>query len=287
MKSDLYQKVTDKILADLENGVKPWAKPWNAGNANGRIQRPLRHNGQPYNGINVLMLWSDAQDKGFESPMWMTFRQAKELGGHVRKGEKGSLVVYANRITKRDKDTDEEHSFMLWKGYTVFNVDQIDDLPDSYYGSKPEPINVEERNETAERFAAATQAMIQHGGNRAFYAPSVDHVQMPHFEFFRDAGSYYATLMHELTHWTSAKPRLDRKLGKRFGDEAYAAEELIAEMGAAFLCADLGLSPEPRDDHASYIDSWVKVLKNDKRAIFTAASQASKAADYLNGLQKL
>ncbi len=279
--------MTDKILADLENGVKPWAKPWNAGNANGRIQRPLRHNGQPYNGINVLMLWSDAQDKGFESPMWMTFRQAKELGGHVRKGEKGSLVVYANRITKRDKDTDEEHSFMLWKGYTVFNVDQIDDLPDSYYGSKPEPINVEERNETAERFAAATQAMIQHGGNRAFYAPSVDHVQMPHFEFFRDAGSYYATLMHELTHWTSAKPRLDRKLGKRFGDEAYAAEELIAEMGAAFLCADLGLSPEPRDDHASYIDSWVKVLKNDKRAIFTAASQASKAADYLNGLQKL
>lgn len=172
------------------------------------------------------------------------------------------------------------------KGYTVFNVEQIERLPAQYY-AKPEPrIDPVQRIAHAESFAAATGAAIQHGGTMAYYSVTADRVQMPPFETFRDAVSYYATLIHELTHWTRHPSRLDRDLGrKRWGDEGYAMEELVAELGAAFLCADLGLIPEQRDDHAAYIASWLKVLSDDKRAVFTAASHAQRAADYLHGLQ--
>lgn len=290
MKADVYTRITDKIVADLEQGVRPWLKPWNAEHAAGRITRPLRFNGTPYNGINALVLWASAEERGFAAPIWMTFRQAKELGAHVRKGEKGSLVVYANTITKNETDPetgeDEEQTIPFMKGYTVFNVEQIEDLPPHYYAVAEPQLDPVERNDHAERFFAETRADIRHGGNQAYYAIGADYVQMPPFEAFKDAESYYATLAHEMTHWTRHKTRLDRDFGrKRWGDEGYAMEELVAELGSAFLAADLALTPEPREDHAAYIGSWLKVLKQDKRAIFSAAAHAQKAADYLASLQ--
>ena len=287
-RTDVYTRVTHKIIADLEQGVRPWQKPWNAEHAAGRITRPLRHNGTPYRGVNVLLLWSDAMDKGFNAPFWMTFKQAQELGANVRKGEHGSLVVYADRYTKTETDEqgqESEREIPFMKGYTVFNVEQIDGLPAHYTAKAAEPPAPMARIEHAEAFFTATGATVRHGGNRAFYASSQDFVQMPPRESFRDAEAYSATLAHELTHWTSHPSRLARELGKRFGDNAYAAEELIAEMGSAFLCADLGITPEVREDHAAYLAHWLEVLKADSRAIFTAASQAQRAADYLHELQ--
>ena len=220
----------------------------------------------------------------------MTFKQAKELGGHVRKGEKGSLVVYANTISRTEIDADtgeeEERDIPFMKGYTAFNVEQIEGLPAHFYAVAEPQLDPVERIDHAEAFFAATSADIRHGGNQAYYAVGSDHVQMPPFEAFRDAESYYATLAHEVTHWTRHASRLERDFGrKRWGDEGYAAEELVAELGSAFLAADLELTPEVREDHAAYIGSWLKVLKNDKRAIFTAAAHAQRAADFLHGLQ--
>jgi antirestriction protein ArdC len=290
MKQDVYERITSKIVAELEQGVRPWFKPWNAEHAAGRIIRPLRHNGVPYQGINVLTLWCEAVANGYAAPIWMTFRQAKELGGHVRKGEKGSLVVYADRIRKSefdaDKGEDVEREIPFLKGYTVFCVDQIEDLPAQYYAKAEPRLDPVQRIAHAESFFAATGAEIRHGGNQAYYSVTHDYVQMPPFEAFRDAESYYQTLGHECCHWTRHGTRLDRDFGrKRWGDEGYAAEELVAELGSAFLCADLDLTPEPREDHAAYIGSWLKVLKNDKRAIFTAASHAQRAVDFLHKLQ--
>jgi antirestriction protein ArdC len=290
MRTDVYQKITDQIVSELEKGVRPWLKPWNAEHAAGRITRPLRGNGIPYQGINVLMLWSAAMEKGFAAPIWMTFKQALEFKAHVRKGEQGSLVVYADKIirTETDADTGEEseHAIPFMKGYTVFNVEQIDGLPERFYAKAEPRFDSVQRIARVESFFAATGAVVRHGGNRAFYSVSTDHVQIPPIEAFRDAESYYATLGHETTHWTRHPSRLDRDFGrKRYGDEGYAMEELVAELGSAFLSADLDLTPEVRDDHAAYIASWIKVLKDDKRAIFTAASHAQRAADFLHGLQ--
>lgn len=288
-RQDVYTRVTNKIIADLEQGVRTWMKPWNAEHAAGRITKPLRHNGQAYNGINVLMLWSAAVTEGYSAPIWMTFRQAKELGANVRKGEKGELVVYANTITRTEENSDGEeieHAIPFMKGYTVFNVEQIDGLPSHYYQLAEPVLDPVERIDHAENFFAATNADIRHGGNMAYYAIGQDRIQLPPFESFRDAESYYATLAHETTHWTRHPSRLDRDFGrKRWGDEGYAQEELVAELGSAFLCADLGITPEVRDDHAAYIDSWLEVLKQNKRAIFTAAAHAQRAVDFLNSLQ--
>ena len=286
MKADVYEKVTARIIADLEQGERTWTRPWNAGHAAGRITRPLRHNGQPYQGINVLMLWSAALAAGYSAPLWMTYRQAQDLGGQVRKGETGSLVVYASTITRTGTDEasgeEVEQDIPFMKGYTVFNVEQIEGLPAHYNVPVTPRLDPVERIARADAFFAATGADIHHGGNRAFYAVGSDHVQMPPFEAFRDAESYYSTLAHECTHWTLHPSRLDRSFGrKRWGDEGYAMEELVAELGAAFLSADLDLTPEPRSDHAAYIASWLKVLKTDKRAIFTAAAHAQRAASYL------
>ena len=290
MKSDVYERITHRIVAELEQGVRPWLKPWSAEHAAGRITRPLRAGGVPYQGINVLMLWAEAVVKGYAAPIWMTFRQAQELGGFVRKGEHGSLVVYADRIrrTEHDEETGEEaeREIPFLKGYTVFNAEQIEGLPPHFYAVAEPRLDPVQRIGRAEEFFAATGADIGHGGNLACYSVAEDRVRMPPFESFRDAESYYATLAHEVTHWTRHPKRLDREFGrKRWGDEGYAMEELVAELGAAFLSADLDLTPEPREDHAAYIGSWLKVLKNDKRGIFTAASHAQRAADYLNGLQ--
>ena len=290
MRADIYQKITDQIVGELEKGVRPWLKPWNAEHATGRITRPLRGNGIPYQGINVLMLWSAAMDRGYASPTWMTFKQAVELKAHVRKGEQGSLVVYADKIIRAETDaaTGEasEYAIPFMKGYTVFNVEQIDGLPERFY-TKAEPrTGSVQRIARAELFFDATGVNVRHGGNMAYYNVTSDHVQMPPIEVFRDAESYYATRAHETIHWTRHPSRLERDFGrKRFGDEGYAMEELVAELGSAFLSADLELTPEIREDHAAYIASWIKVLKNDKRAIFSAASYAQRAVDFLHGLQ--
>lgn len=288
-RTDVYTRVTERIVADLEKGIRAWLKPWHAEHAAGKITRPLRHNGTPYRGVNVLLLWGEAVAKGYAAPLWMTYKQAQELGAHVRKGERGALVVYANSITKTEtgengEDIEREIPFM--KGYTVFNVEQIDGLPEHYYAKPENPLPLSERIAAADAFMTATGASIGHGGSRAYYAPGPDTIQLPPFEAFKDSESYYATALHELTHWTKHKSRLDRDFSaKRFGDHGYAREELVAELGAAFLCADLGITPEPREDHADYIGHWLSVLKEDKRAIFSAAAHAQRASDYLHGLQ--
>ncbi len=289
-RQDIYTRVTDRIIVSLEAGVRPWVKPWSADHAAGKITRPLRHNGTPYSGINILMLWSASVAAGFAAPTWMTFRQSMELGGHVRKGEKGALVVYANSITRTETDErtgdEAEREIHFMKGYTVFNVEQIEGLPAHYY-AKPEPrFSPIQRIEHAERFFAALHADIRHGGTMAYYAQEADYIRMPLFEAFSNAESYYATLAHESTHWTKHPSRLDRQFGrKQWGDAGYAEEELVAELGAAFLCADLELSLQPREDHVSYIAHWLTVLQNDKRAIFRAAAHAQRAADHLHKLQ--
>ena len=236
----------NKIIAALEQGVRPWIQPWNAEHAAGKITRPLRHNGQPYSGINILMLWASAMEQGYAAPIWMTFKQALELDAHVRKGEKGSLVVYANAITRTEHDDatgeDVEREIPFLKGYTVFNVEQIDGLPDIYYAKAESKLTPVERIARAEAFFAHMTVTLRHGGNRAYYAQELDYVQMPPFEAFRDAESYYATLAHEFAHWTKHPSRLQRDFGRKsWGDEGYAREELVAELGSAFLCADLEL----------------------------------------------
>ncbi|UTP40912.1 zincin-like metallopeptidase domain-containing protein [Phenylobacterium sp. LH3H17] len=286
---DLYARVTDAILADLERGVRPWTKPWSAEHLAGAVSRPLRHNLQPYSGINVLLLWAQACASGYSAPIWMTFRQALELGGHVRKGEHGSTVVYANQIVRSEADEngqDVERQIPFLKAYTVFNVDQVEGLPEPFYATVASALLPARRIEAAEAFFSSLKADIRHGGGQAYYMIGEDRVQMPLFESFVDPQSYYATLAHECTHWTRHPSRLDRDLGrKRWSDAGYAREELVAELGAAFVCADLGLELSPREDHAAYLAGWLQVLKADKRAIFSAASHAQKAADYLVGLQ--
>lgn len=284
---DLYAKITNHIVAQLEQGVRPWIQPWNADHAAGRIMRPLRANGVAYRGINTVILWAEALEKGFTSPVWMTFKQAQELGAHVRKGEKGSLVVYSNtlHLTETDEASGEEleRDIPFMKGYVVFNVEQIEGLPERFTQPAEPILDPVQRIASVDAFFAATGIEVRHGGGRAYYSESADRVQLPPFETFRDAESYYATLAHEEIHATKHKDRLARELGrKRWGDEGYAAEELVAELGSAFLCADLGITPEVQGDHAAYIGNWLKVLKGDKRAIFTAAAHAQRAADFLH-----
>src|ERR1700733_7466682 len=218
-RKDVYSRITAQIVEHLEKGVRPWVRPWNAEHAAGRITRPLRHNGQPYSGINILSLWMSAELQGYAAPIWMTFRQASELNAHVRKGEKGSLVVFANAITRteRDEKTGEEceREIPYMKGYTVFNVEQIDGLPEIYYAKARPGMDPVQRIERAEKFFADQKATIKHGGNRAYYAQELDYVQMPDFVAFRDAESYYGTILHELVHATKHPSRLDRDLGRQ------------------------------------------------------------------------
>lgn len=290
-RADIYARITDRIITDLEKGVRPWIQPWRTANTNGRITRPLRHNGLPYSGLNVLLLWSEATAQGFFSPVWMTFRQSIELGGAVRKGESGATVVFASRFTKSETNSnggEVEREIPFLKAYTVFNVAQIDGLPDHYY-HQPEPaIDPVERIEHAERFLDNTGAVVRYGGDKAFFNPVTDHIQLPPRPMFRDAASLIAIRSHETLHWTSASHRLNRDLSRYHKDRRERAmEEVLVELGSCFLCADLGIVPElePRPDHASYIQSWISLLASDKRAIFQAAAHAQRAVNYLHSLQ--
>jgi antirestriction protein ArdC len=230
---NIYQAITDQIVSELEKGVRPWHQPWKAAHMEGRVAMPLRHNGVAYRGVNVIALWMQSMAKGYAAPVWMTFRQALALGANVRKGEKGSLVVYADKIIRTETDgktgEESEHTIPFMKGYTVFNAEQIDGLSDLYY-AKPAPVTPTiQRIARVESFFAATGVTVRQGGNRAYYSASTDHVQMPPIESFESAEAYYATLGHETTHWTKHPTRLDRDFGrKRWGDEGYAMEELVA-----------------------------------------------------------
>jgi antirestriction protein ArdC len=280
-KLDVYAKVTSQIVNAIEQGVGNWRMPWHTSGrfASSPINATSR---KAYRGINTVCLWAAAESKGYDSGEWATYAQWQERGAQVRKGEKATTVVFwkfANNANEtEDGETPASGSRLLFtRGYAVFNAAQVDG-----YTPKAEPaVSMPERIERAETWFQSIGATVSNGGNRAYYAPGTDHIQMPPFAAFDENVSYYSTLAHEHTHWTARAERCDRQLGKRFGDSAYAAEELIAELGAAFVCAHLGLSTEPREDHAQYIQSWLKVLRADKRAIFTAASKAQQAADYL------
>jgi antirestriction protein ArdC len=282
-RADIYQRVTDQIIAAIEKGAGKWDMPWNQNSG-----MPLNvQSNKFYRGVNVPVLWSVAQDKGYEHPIWGTYKQWSEKDAQVRKGEKAALVVFWKffdnaKGEEAESEPDEKSGRRaMARAYPVFNCGQVD----GYTPVKPEPLPVAERIERAEDFFHHVGADVRHGGPRAFYSPNSDHIQMPPFEAFKDAEAFYATLGHEHQHWTGAEKRLNRSLKNRFGSDAYAMEELAAEIGAAFLCADLGLAVNPRPEHAAYIDSWLKVLRGDKRAIFTAASQAQRSTDFLHNLQ--
>lgn len=277
---DLYSRITDKVIAQLETGVCPWTQPWTS---SASVSRPLRHNGEAYGGINVLLLWSEAMAHGFQASTWMTFRQALALGAHVRKGETGATVVYANTLAREETDESGEEQLRripFLKAYTVFNVEQIDGLGEGHAPGPAPAVNPDARIAQVEAWFATLGVDVRHGGGSAFYVPSMDHVQMPAFEQFRDAQSYYATLGHECVHWTGHTARLARDFSR--STQAYAREELVAELGAAFLCADLGLALEPREDHAAYLDHWLEVLRGDKRFIVSAAAHAQRGVAFLH-----
>lgn len=288
-RKDCYTEITNAIVSDLEKGIRPWVRPWHGGT--GTACRPLRNNGEPYRGINVLWLWRAAAVAGYTSPYWFTFQQAKQLGAHVRKGEKSSLVVYANLYTKTEEDDDrepKERQIPFLKAYCVFNADQIENIPERFIAKAASgEINFDHwPNAEAAEFFGNTGATLREDPSKAYYSVLEDAVYMPPLRKFEQAERYYSTLAHEMTHWTGHPTRVPRNFPRLVaGASNYAREELVAELGAAFLCADLGLSLTPRPDHADYIGNWLQLLRNDKRAIFQAAALAQKATDFLHQLQ--
>jgi len=281
---DIYAEVTAKIIHELEEGRLPWVQPWGR---TGSVNPGLPRNAitaRNYSGVNVLILWGAVIDAGYPSQSWLTFRQALEAGGNVRKGEHGTTVVYADRFTpekekERAKATGEDaREIPFLKRFTVFNVAQCEGLRPGL-AADPAPLPERQIVPVAEAVIAASGVDFRIGGDRAFYVPAQDFVQVPPQPAFFEQINYYRTALHELSHATGHKSRLDRKLLNSFGSKDYAREELVAEMGSAFLCASLGIEPTVR--HADYLASWLDVLREDNRAIFRAASQATKAADWL------
>lgn len=277
---DIYSEVTNRIVAALEQGTPPWVCPWRQGSA-------LHNNlatGKAYRGINVLILTIEAMSQNFTDNRWLTFRQANNLGARIRQGEHGTAIVFY-RMHEINDTTDgfgelsgEVRKIPLLKTYVVFNAEQLNGLPDRFVLP---PLQPWQPLEIAEQLIAQTGALICHGGNQAFYRPSSDMIQLPPMTSFAHADDYYATALHELCHWTGHSARLNRLSVQRPGIEAYAFEELVAEIGAAFLCAHCGLNGVV--EHASYIETWLNALRRDKRLIFVAAGAAQKAADFVMG----
>jgi antirestriction protein ArdC len=281
MTRDLYQEVTDRIVASLEAGVAPGVKPWSGD------PEPLPVNAstqRPYRGVNVLLLELETLARGYSRNRWITFRQAQELGGHVRKGEHGTQVVFFKmREVPSDsaaKDEAATRRVPMLRAYTVFNLAQCEGLPSHL--EQPAAVAGWSAQDEAEKLLKASGAAIRHGGHRAYYSPSDDHIQLPEPGLFEGQGGYYATALHELAHWTGHASRCNRQLGRRFGEAAYAMEELIAEIGSAFLCAHCRVDGQLQ--HASYVANWLQVLKGDKRAVVTAAAKAQQATDYVLGV---
>jgi antirestriction protein ArdC len=282
VKRDLYSEVSARIIAELEAGAAPWIKPWSATAGQNVPQNAVTS--RPYSGCNVILLWL-TRNRGWATPRFLTFKQAIEAGGNVQKGEHGTKVYFVKQLqVKDDAATDAETRVVpMMREYTVFNVAQCDGLPDSVRAGKPMRVrNPDVRDDLADEFLRSTGADVREGHGEAYYVPSHDFISMPAFAAFKGADHFYCTAFHELTHWTGHKSRLDRDLKNRFGERAYAAEELVAELGAAFLCAEFGFDGDVRN--AGYIATWIELLKSDKRAFFTGCNRASKAADYLRGL---
>ena len=280
----LYVEVTARIVSELEAGRLPWVQPWGASGGAGPGLPRNALTARSYSGVNVLILWSAVIEHGFPSQSWLTFRQAQEAGGCVRKGEHGVTVVYADRFTpeaekeRATREGGDPKAVPFLKRFTVFNVAQCEGLREGL-ASDPAPLPEREIVPVAEEVIAASGVDFHIGGDRAFYVPSLDFVQVPPQPAFFEQINYYRTCLHELCHATGHAKRLARDLTNSFGSKDYAREELIAEMGSAFLCAALGITPTVR--HADYIGSWLEVLREDNRAIFRAASAATKAADWL------
>ncbi|RAI01432.1 antirestriction protein ArdC [Acuticoccus sediminis] len=284
-RTNLYSEITDKIIAELEAGRVPWVQPWGTAAAKAPLGLPKNAStGRTYSGINVLLLWGAVIERGFSGQSWLTFRQALSLGGNVRKGERGTTVVYADRFVPEDekrhaRETGEEaQAIPFLKRFTVFNTDQCENLPEDVAAATPQvPTGLIEPR--VEALIEASGIDFRIGGNRAFYVPAHDYVQVPPPQAYFEPVNWHRTALHELGHASGASHRLNRDLSGSFGSKQYAFEELIAEINAAFCCASLGIEPTVR--HADYIGSWLEVLREDNRAIVRAASQASKAADWL------
>lgn len=284
-RANLYDEITSKIIAELEAGRLPWVQPWGASDASAPLAMPRNAaTGRSYSGINVLILWGAVVAHGFSCQSWLTFRQALSLGGHVRKGEQGTTVVYADRFIpdderKRARETGEgAQAISFLKRFTVFSTDQCEGLPRDLV-SAPPPVAVGIILPEVEALIRASGADLRLGGGQAFYAPEADFIQVPRPESYFQPIDWHRTALHELGHWSGHAARLGRDMSGRFGSKLYAREELVAELCAAFCCATLGITPTVR--HADYIASWLDVLREDNRAIVRAASAASKAADYL------
>jgi len=282
---DLYRAVTDKIVAAIEAGAGAFVMPWHVSAATGRPTNALTGHG--YRGVNVVALWAEAVVSGYDTGWWASYRQWERLGAQVRRGERGSVIVFYNHLNTAPTEELEDSRFRLVaRASRVFNLDQVD----GWQPPGSAPVSLVKALTEAEAFVAATKAVVVHGGSRACYRRDNDRIELPARDRFRGSPTssaseaYYGTLLHELTHWSGASHRLDRTFGTRFGDHDYAVEELVAELGAAFLCADLGIANEPRPDHAAYVASWLEVLNDDRRAVFTAAARANEAATYLQGL---
>lgn len=288
-RQNIYASVTNRIIGELEAGRVPWVQPWGTPDMDTPLGLPSNAaTGNSYSGINILILWGAAIESQRRTQNWLTFKQALGLGGCVRKGEKGTTVVYADRFipqkerAKAAENGSEAQAIPFLKRYTVFNADQCDGLPDDLFvGAAPLPEC--EAIPPAEALIEATGADFRIGGNRAFYVPAEDYVQVPPQPAFQQQINYYRTCFHELGHWTGHTSRLARTFKGRFGSKPYAREELVAEMASAFVCASLHIVPTVR--HADYLGTWLDVLREDERAIFHAASQASKAADFILACQ--
>lgn len=286
-RTDIYTRVTNAIVAAIEAGAGSWTMPWHHDGS--AISRPVNAGtGKAYRGSNILSLWIAAQAAGYSSGRWASYRQWQALGAQVRKGEQATTIVFwkINQPDEVARDSDGEdsvgsHMRMFARGYSVFNEAQVD----GYAPPAIEPLSVEARLQNADAFWTNLEIATSHGGNEAYYVPSQDRVQIPEFGQFKSPAAYYGTLYHEGLHASGASHRCDRDLTGRFGSERYAAEEAIADLGAAMIMADLGIAHHPRPDHAAYIASWLKVLKADARAIFTLASKAQQAADWMHAQQ--
>ncbi len=284
-RGNLYREITEKVIAELEQGTVPWVRPWRSGEQGPCLSLPKNAlTTKSYSGINILLLWEALINRGFASCHWLTFKQALEMGGSVRKGERGTHVFYADRfVPEKERERaasegDEPESIPFLKRYTVFNVEQCDGLPEHLFAPRPALPECQIIPE-AQALILATGAAFRVGGDVAIYVPSEDVIRVPQQSAFIDQINYYRTAFHELGHWTGHSSRLARDLSHRRGSSGYAREELVAEMATAFVCASLGIVPTVR--HSDYIGTWLEVLKEDSRAIFKAASQASKAADYI------
>jgi antirestriction protein ArdC len=286
-RASLYDEITDKIIAELEAGRVPWVQPWGTAAAKAPLAMPKNTStGRQYSGVNVLILWGAVIERGFIGQSWLTFRQALSLGGHVRKGEWGTTVIYADRFVPNDdkkraaKTGEEAQAIPFLKRFTVFNTDQCDELPDNISTAAPRPLP-DMIEPSVEALIKAIGINFRIGGNRAFYVPSEDYVQVPPPAAYFEPVNWHRTALHELGHASGHSSRLNRDLSAAHGSKKYAFEELIAELCAAFSCASLGILPTVR--HSDYIGSWIEVLREDNRAIVRAASQATKAADFILG----